>query len=102
MARRAQLTLLSNAAATGQAFDWPGGQGGFYVTAAFGGGTVKLQTLGPDGNWYDVGTEVTLTNAGSASLLGGFNLPAGQIRANVSAATGVYAYAVGIPANIGG
>lgn len=98
MARRAQLTLASNAAVTGNAVDWPGGNGAFYAEGTFGGGTVKLQTQSPNGTWMDVGTATTLTAAG----VGGFTLPAGPIRVNIATATAVFAYAVGIPNNAGG
>lgn len=80
--------LFSNIAATTAAFTWRGGKGTFLAVATFGGGTVKLQTLGPDGTtWIDAGTDTTLTAAGG----GNFELPAGQLRVNVATATAVYA-----------
>lgn len=84
-----QITLLSNASATGSAVKWPGGRGVFNVVATFSGGTVKLQYLGADGSTYvDYGAATTLTAAGS----GVFELPAGTlIKANVATSTAVYA-----------
>jgi hypothetical protein len=85
------VILASNASATGAAVAWPGGSGTFIASATFGGGTVKLQFLGPDGStWIDCGTDTTLTAAGG----GNFELPPGQqIRVNIATATAVYASA---------
>jgi hypothetical protein len=84
------VELAKNASATSSAMNWPGGSGSFIATATFGGGTVKLQYLGPDGStWIDVGTDTTLTAAGG----GNFELPPGQIRVNIATATAVYASA---------
>jgi hypothetical protein len=75
------MQLLSNEAATGQPQRWVGGTGVFAVCGTFGGATVKLQFLGPDGaTWVDVGTDTNLTAAGGAMFI----LPAVQIRAAVS------------------
>ena len=90
------FTLLADASATGQNVQWPGGRGTFSVpTGTFGGATVSLQ-WSPDGANFlaaDQGgtTYVTLTAAGA----GGFELPPGAIRADVSGGTpsGLYAYA---------
>ena len=50
------------------------------------GGTIKLQTLGPDGSTYiDVGTDTTLTAAGGA-LAAGFSLSAWPGEAAIAAA----------------
>ncbi len=93
MSTSAQLTLLSNASATGSAVRWPGGRGEFSAVATWGGGTVKLQYLGPDAaTWVDAGTETTLTANGG----GVFELGPGSIRANVATATAVYAVAKGL------
>jgi len=90
------IILASNASATGSAQTWPGGPGLFSATATFGGGTVKLQFLLPDGSsWADADaasgtTYTTLTAAGG----GIFELPPGaQIRVNIATATAVYASA---------
>lgn len=86
------IDLLSNASATGSWFTWRGGDGVFLVTASSY-GTVKLQVMGPDGvTAIDVSTSTSLTANGAV----GFSLPPGQIRANVSGATGVYAKAVSL------
>lgn len=87
------IVLASNASATGAWFQWPGGRGEFRVEATFGGGTVKLECKGPNGTAMDVGTAVTLTANGG----GIFELGAGEIRANIATATGVYAMALRIP-----
>lgn len=83
------LTLLSNAAATGSAAAWQGGRGLFTAEATWGGGTVKLQfkTLNST-TWVDA-DGISLTADGSKV----FELPRGEIRANVATATAVYAYA---------
>jgi hypothetical protein len=73
---------------------WPGGRGEFRVEATFGGGTVKLECKGPNGTAQDVGTETELTADGG----GIFELGAGEIRANIDTATGVYAMALRVPA----
>jgi hypothetical protein len=81
--------LINNGSATSAAYTWKGGEGTFMTKATWGGGTVKLQVLGPDGTTYiDVGSDTTLTADGG----GNFSLPAGAlIRANVATATAVYA-----------
>ena len=85
-----KLNLLIRASSTGDAYLWPGGTGMFSAAGTFGGATVKLQFLGPDGaTWIDAGLETTLTAAGGAL----FDLPQCQIRAAVSGGTpsGLYA-----------
>lgn len=89
------IVLASNASATGNWFQWPGGRGEFRVEATFGGGTVKLQCKGPNGTAQDVGTDTTLTASGG----GIFELGAGEIRANIATATGVYAMALRVPSS---
>lgn len=84
--------LAENASSTGSSFTWDGGRGAFSAVATFGGGTVKLQFLLPDGStWVDVGPDTTLTAAGA----GGFELPSGKIRVNIATATAVYAWVQG-------
>lgn len=88
--RGARVDLLSNATATGNGIVWPGGRGMFAADGTFNSATVKLQFLGPAGNWIDAGTYTTLTAAGG----GIFDLPQGQIRAAITGSpTGMYAYA---------
>lgn len=89
------IVLASNASATGNWFAWPGGRGEFRVEGTFGGGTVKLQCKGPNGTAQDVGTDTTLTASGG----GIFELGAGEIRANIATATGVYAMALRVPSS---
>lgn len=86
------IVLVSNASATGDWVAWPGGRGEFRVEGTFP-GTVKLECKGPNGTAQDVGTDTTLTANGG----GIFELGAGEIRANVATATGVYAMALAIP-----
>lgn len=88
------LLLLSNATATGSAFEWYGGKGTFCVVGTFGGATVKLQMLGPDAStWVDVGSSTTLTAAG----VGNFECAAGSIKAVITGGppSGIYATAKG-------
>lgn len=87
------IVLASNASATGDWVAWPGGRGEFRVEATFGGGTVKLECKGPNGTAQDVGSDTTL-NANGGGI---FELGAGEIRANIATATGVYAMALAIP-----
>jgi hypothetical protein len=83
-------TLASNISATGAWVLWPGGRGSFTAVATFGGGTVKLQTMGPDASTaIDVGTDTTLTAAGG----GNFELGRCYIRCSITTATAVYAVA---------
>lgn len=86
--------LLSNASATGSAVRWPGGEGTFTVVGTFGGTTVALQYLGPDGTtWIGVdATDASFTAAGMC----GFVLAPGQIRAAVTGGSpsALYAKAV--------
>lgn len=80
--------LLSNASATGTAYEWGGGRGIFCATATWGGGSVTLQYLGPDeSTWLTAATALT------ANGLIAFELPPGRIRAAVATATAVYARA---------
>lgn len=81
-------TLLSNASATGTPTTWAGGRGVFCAVGTFGGGSVTLQYLGPDGS-----TWLTAATALTANGLIAFELPPGQIRAAVATATAVYANA---------
>jgi hypothetical protein len=83
--------LLSNASATGGSASI--GRPGRYVVSVagtFGGATVALQMLGPDGStWLGLGTDATFTAAGVAAL----QLPTGVYRMAVTggAPSGLYA-----------
>lgn len=87
--------LLSNAAATGSDYEWPGGWGVVTAEGDFsGGGTVSLQVIGPQGNWFNVGAATTLV----ANGMGAFLLPPGRIRAAVTGVVAaMYARAISIP-----
>ena len=89
------IVLASNASATGAWFMWPGGRGEFRVEATFGGGTVKLECKGPNGTAQEVGTDTNLSASGG----GIFELGAGEIRAAIATATGVYAMALRVPSS---
>ena len=86
-------TLLSNASATGDWFQWPGGKGDFRAEATFGGGTVPPECKGPNGTGIAVGSTTTLTANGR----GTFEIGAGEIRAAVATATAVYAQVLRVP-----
>lgn len=93
----ASVLLLSNASAASAAKQWPGGRGTFTVVGTFAGATIALQKRGPDGStWVDVGSGTTFT----ANGVGNFDLPPGEIRANVTGGppSGVYADAARVPA----
>jgi hypothetical protein len=81
----------SSAATGGNAFTWPGGPGTFSAEATWGGGSVTLQTQSGNGTWIAVGADAQLL----ANGIVGFILPKGaKIRAAITTATAVYAYAV--------
>lgn len=87
------IVLASNASATGDWFQWPGGRGEFRVEATWGGGSVTLQCKGPNGTAQNVGADTTLGADGG----GIFELGAGEIRCHIATATGVYAMALRVP-----
>src|SRR5689334_18157162 len=104
MARRAQLTLASNAGAGSQTgVDWPGGRGLLMVDATFGGGNVVLEQLSPAGKWLSLNVECTATPISiTANGTAYFAAPAGSIRVTITTASAVNAHAIGIPSNNGG
>ena len=80
--------LLSNASATGSPAQWRGGRGVLTAVATWGGGSITLQYMGPDGTtWLPVGSALT------ANGMASFELPPGLIRAAVATATAAYAQA---------
>jgi hypothetical protein len=84
------VQLIKNGTTSSALAAWPGGRGVFSVVAsAFGGATIKLQMLGPDGaSLLDVGgTALTLNGAAA------FDLAPCQIQATVVGGppTAVYA-----------
>lgn len=91
-----QIQLQSNASATGAGvYDWPGGLGHFQVKGTFGGGTVALETLHPDGTtWLPLGDDASLDAAGAFN----FELPACKIRAALAGTvSAVHAWVTSIP-----
>lgn len=103
MARRIRLDLMIAGSGTGNAFDWPGGDGVLDVDATFGGGSVALQKLSQSGAWlpvqnYATVTPISLTASGTAN----FRAAAGPIRVLATTATAVNAYATGVPGNVAG
>lgn len=84
-ASQLEVILLSNASATGDPVEWPGGEGQVSLAGTVNGATVTLQALAADGSTYvAVGTDTTFTAVGMA----GFKLTAGtMIRALVAGGT---------------
>jgi hypothetical protein len=84
----ASVVLLSNASATGTAVQWPGGRGQFACIGTFGGTSVQLQYMGPNGSYISVQamdssgvlTAVPVTAAGGFV----FELPPCYIKAVVT------------------
>lgn len=86
--------LASNVSATTSAFQLRGGKYAAAVVATFGGGSVKLQTLGPDGTtWISVASATDFTAAGYGTV----DLPAGQYRWTIATASAVYASVYRVP-----
>lgn len=80
------LAVNAGAGTTGPV-EWPGGIGTFKAIGTWGGGSAKLQALGPDSDtWYDL-AEVVLTANGAI----GFEHSRAQIRCVIATATGVHA-----------
>jgi hypothetical protein len=91
MSNKIEVFSFSNIAATPASFVLRGGNYGLTVSATFGGGSVTLQRLSPDGSTY-VTVITALTAAGYASA----NLPNGTYRLLIATATAVYADVVSI------
>lgn len=89
-----KMNLLTGGAVTGavQTCQFPG-RYCFAVNGTFGGATVGLEMLGPDGTNYipieDDGGAIAITSAKSLAVL----LPAGSYRATVSGGSGAALYA---------
>jgi hypothetical protein len=75
----------SNISATPASFVLRGGNYGVTAKATWGGGSVTLQRLSPDGSTY-----VTAMTAFSADGYGNANLPGGAYRLLVATATAIY------------
>ena len=94
MATSTDGKAFSNIGATTAAFALLGGKYDAAVVATFNLGSVKLQTLGPDGvTWLSVLAATDFAAAGYAVI----DLPAGQYRFTVATATAVYASVYRIP-----
>jgi hypothetical protein len=107
MARRIRLDLMAaggTQTGNGTAFDWPGGDGVFLVTAKSGAGAVNLQIQAPDLSWCNVVNYATVTDIGitAAGKMANFRAPAGPMRAAAGAETGVVCSVVGVPATTAG
>lgn len=84
----------SNIDASTAAFALRGGKYAVCVEATFGGGSVKLQVLGPIGSTYfSVASGTDFTAAGFATV----DLPAGMYRLTIATATAAYANITRIP-----
>lgn len=83
---------FSNIAATTAAFTLKGGRYGIAAVATWGGGTIELQTLGPDGSTYlSTGTQF------SANGYKTVDLPPGQYKFVVATATAAFVSVSSVP-----
>lgn len=88
---RTALKLAENLSATGSSVTWQGGPGTFSVEATWGGGSVSFQFQTLNGTWVNLSPDAVFTANGAI----GFVLQKGaKIRASISTATAVFAYAV--------
>lgn len=107
MARRTRIDLMTSGipqTGNGNSFDWPGGEGMFFVEAKSGAGAIGLQMQGPGGAWcnitqYAATSDIAIT---AAAKTANFRAPAGPIRAVAGAETGVVCSVIGIPQNVAG
>lgn len=89
-----ECKAFANISASTAAFRLKGGKYAAAAIATFGGGSVKLQVLGPDGSTYlSVASGADFSAAGYATV----DLPPGQYRFTIAAATAVYAWIASIP-----
>jgi hypothetical protein len=79
-----EVRSFKNISATPASFTLTGGNYGVTVTATWGGGSVTLQRLAPDGSTY-----VTVMTAFTADGYADANLPDGTYRLLIATATGV-------------
>lgn len=77
---------IENASATSATEQWGGGRGILVATATWGGGSVTLQFLGPDGSTWLTGATALTANG---FVL--FELPPCRYRIAIATATAVYA-----------
>lgn len=88
------VTLLNNVAATGEQKQFAGGKAQVCVIGTFGGASLQLQMMGPNGStWVAVGSAITA--AGVAT----HDLPNGNYRMTVTGGTpsGLYAALARVP-----
>ena len=86
---------FSNISASTAAFYLKGGKYAVEALATFGGGSVKFQSLGPDGStWISVSSTTDFTAAGDPAVV---DISPGQYRFTIATATAVYASVAGIP-----
>jgi hypothetical protein len=86
--------LFSNISATTAQFNLNGGYYMVAAVAAFAGGSVELQALGPDqSTWLSLPTALKITVAGT---IAGY-IPDGIYRFTIITATAVYCSAVAVP-----
>jgi len=84
--------IASNISADTDAFGLRGGLYGVLMVATWGGGSVTLEGLAPDGT-----TWVTVLTAFTANAYATVSLPPGQYRLNLATATALYAAVARIP-----
>lgn len=90
--RAQEAVRFENIAATTSAFVLNGGKYTFAVAATFGGGSVGIETLGPNGSsWLSVGTPPVAAGVTT------YDLPPGQYRVVIVTATAVYVTIVRVP-----
>jgi hypothetical protein len=86
------MQLLTSASESGPLVAWPGGLGLFAVCGQFGGGSVSLQMIGPDGK-----TPISLMDF-AANGAQTFSLPGGsQIQAAIAGASNASIWASATP-----
>lgn len=91
MAWPGEAVKFSNISATTAPFVLKGGQYQYTVVATWGGGSVTLEQLGPDGSTYLTAATALTANGG-----GTVDLPPGQYKFVIATATAVYAAIVRI------
>ncbi|KRR22630.1 hypothetical protein CQ14_30960 [Bradyrhizobium lablabi] len=85
MYNKAEIFSFSNISATPTSFILRGGNYGVTAKATWGGGSLTLQRLAPDGTTY-----VTVMTAFTADGYQSANLPGGTYRLLVATATAIY------------
>jgi len=85
MYNKVENVVFTNISATPAPFVLRGGNYGITAHATFGGGSVTLQRLSPDGVTY-----VTVLTAITADGYANLNLPSGTYQLAIATATGVY------------